>query len=227
MICVSDAEAALVAKMFPRAKERLQVIPNGVDAEEIRAATPLAMDGHVVLASGRLEKYKQVGRIVDAMCELDRTYVLRITGDGPERRSLEAQTQRLEVSERAGMLGRLNRDDYLRWLRTASVYVTMSKHEAQGIAVLEALSAGTPVVASDIPAHREIASDAGDSVSLVSTEISPAGLATAIRRAATSPAAAGFTPMSWPEVVDQTISLYNRVLGATLSRGLPAANGAA
>ena len=217
VICVSNAEATLVAEMFPRAMDRLTVIPNGVDVDAIRAAIPHRTDGDVVLASARLEKYKQVGRIVDAMSELGPPFILGITGDGPERRALESRIERLEVSDRVRVLGRVDRSTYLQWLRVASVFVTLSKHEAQGIAVLEALTAGTPVIASDIPAHREIADRANGAVSLVPLNISPAGLATAIRVAAASARHADFSPMSWPQVVDETIAVYHRILRTDIS----------
>jgi glycosyltransferase involved in cell wall biosynthesis len=212
VVCVSQAEAALVTRRFSLAPERVSVIPNGVRVDEIRAACPRPVSRRIVMASSRLEPYKQVDKVVGMMTDLDATYLLAISGDGPARSKLEDQIERLSISDRVHLLGRLDRPEYVRWMRSAKVFVTLSTQEAQGIAVLEALAAGAQVVASDIPAHREIAAHAGDAVTLVPPHTSSAQLSGAIRCVATRTEDVEFRPMTWPLVIEKTLEVYARVL---------------
>ena len=57
--------------------------------------------------------------------------------------------------------GRADEESLGRWWASASLYATASLHEAFGIGLAEALVAGLPVVASGIPAHREVIRRAG------------------------------------------------------------------
>ena len=68
MICVSEAEAATVRADFPGAvAERIRVVPNAVDAAEMRQAEPVTMTAPYFLSLGRLERYKRVDRVIEAM----------------------------------------------------------------------------------------------------------------------------------------------------------------
>ena len=57
--------------------------------------------------------------------------------------------------------GHVDEETLGRWWASASLYATASQQEAFGIGLAEALVAGLPVVASDIPAHREVIRRAG------------------------------------------------------------------
>jgi glycosyltransferase involved in cell wall biosynthesis len=214
VICVSEAEAALVRRRFPRVRDRITVIPNGVDVAGLRAAAPYPKDRTVILSAGRLEDYKNVHQTIGALAHLDESYVLRIVGDGPARARLEDLAGRLGLRERVLFLGRVSDGAVRRWFRTADVYVSMSEHEAFGITLLEALAAGSGVVASDIPAYREVAANAGSgTVTLTPLEATGATLAQAIRDAARARggAHAAHVP-SWDAVADRTLELYCAVL---------------
>ena len=67
IICVSHAEADLFLTHFPSARPRVTVIPNGVDLARITAAEPFPDAGPVVVTGGRLQSYKQIDRIIEAM----------------------------------------------------------------------------------------------------------------------------------------------------------------
>lgn len=220
VICVSEAEAALVRRHFPGASERLTVIPNGVDVAAISAAPPYAQDKAIVLSVGRLEEYKNVQRAIEALAHLDDAFALRVIGDGPARSALEALARRLCVQDRVKFLGRVDDDALRRWYRTARVYVNMSSHEAFGITLLEAIAAGAGVVAADIPAFRDVAAGSGAlAATLIPLDTDAAALAHAIRAVDTRRGTRAAPPRvsSWDDVVAQTVQVYHAVAGSGLS----------
>src|SRR5262249_21328590 len=107
-ICVSEAEAALVRRHFPRAAGRLWLIPNGVEVGALGPAEPYPVDRTVILSVGRLETYKNVHAVLEALPYLDERFVLRVVGDGPARADLEALADRLRLRGRVAFLGRVS-----------------------------------------------------------------------------------------------------------------------
>ncbi len=213
IICVSRAEADLLVGHFPRARDRITVIPNGVDQEGLNAeAWP--SQPPTVLCVGRLEPYKNVGLVIQAMRHLPGEIRLVVVGDGPLRHRLERLAQETGTSQRVTLLGSVPRGILVRWIRTATVQVSMSAHEAFGITVLEALAAGTPVVASDIPAHREFLSKApAGSLTLVPENATPEVLATALRAAVARGPVGAMAGTNWDAVAELTMQVYFEVAG--------------
>ncbi|HJQ48225.1 MAG TPA: glycosyltransferase [Amycolatopsis sp.] len=105
---------------------------------------------------GRLSPEKHVERSVDTVAELTEAggrVRLVIAGDGPRRRALERRARGLPVT----FLGFLSdRTDVARLLASADVSLAPGPHETFGLAALEALASGTPVVVSESSALREI-----------------------------------------------------------------------
>lgn len=207
VICVSAREARLLQRDFPWVGDQVEVIHNGVDLGWIRAAVPYDEPRPVVLSAGRLEPYKGVDRIIEAMRHLGDEYILRITGEGPARKALEERVARLGLESRVEFLGHVDLDTLYRWFRTACAYVTMSRIEAMPLTPLEVLAARTRVVASDIPAHREIADAAAAGIDLVAPEAPSTVLADAIAKASIDDAQQPVV-MDWAEVGERTLALY-------------------
>ncbi len=159
IICISSAEAEAFVHEVPGIADRVAVIPAGVDVDAIRRAEPWNVTSPVVLSVGRLVGYKRVARVIESVALVGEEVDLVVIGDGPEAPALRAQAQSAGVAAR--FTGRLSDDDVRRWLRSATVVVTMSDRESFGLTVLEAAAAGARVVASDIPAHRETAALGG------------------------------------------------------------------
>jgi glycosyltransferase involved in cell wall biosynthesis len=211
-IAVSPPEARLIVSHFPQTEARLTVIPNGVDQTRLSAADPFLLNEHVVLSAGRIETYKQVDKTIAAMKHLPEQYVLRVTGDGGARPDVESLTLELGLEKRVTFLGRVSDDDLYRWLRTASVYVSMSSNEAMPVTFIEALAAGARVVASDIPAHQDLVTKTRGAITLVPLAADPSAVAAAIedRMAAPVPTA---RVDSWDDVTNETLDLYREILG--------------
>ncbi len=94
VVCVSSAERDLVVAKFPAAAGKVTVIPNGIGpAREVPAGGHAGEREPVVLAIGRLERYKNVDLIIKAFGELPGPARLVIVGDGPDRPRLERYRQ--------------------------------------------------------------------------------------------------------------------------------------
>jgi glycosyltransferase involved in cell wall biosynthesis len=221
IICVSEAEAKLVARDFPKSAGVL-VIPNGVDRDAFRDVEPMALNDRTVLAVGRLEHYKGLDRAIGALAHLGAEFTLRIIGEGPYRPALEARAARLGIADRVRFLGRASDEELKRWYVTAAVVLALSEHEAFGLTLLEGVAAGTRVVASAIPAHRAVASMVGHhAISLVGEELGPQDVAATIAASAgaqVSQDAIAALP-DWDNVTEQTMAVYRSVARARLATG--------
>jgi glycosyltransferase involved in cell wall biosynthesis len=217
IICVSRAEAQLFLTHFRAAAPRVTVIPNGVDLGRIAAAEPFPGAGTVIVAGGRLHSYKQVDRIVKAMELTPPAMRLVITGDGPKRAALEALAGERGVRSRVSFLGRVEPDVLYRWYASAEVFCSMSSNEAMPVTILELLAAGARVVASDIPAHRDIRERTAGAITLVPLDASPVVLAAALQQAADGAAAPGQRIPTWDEVAERTLGVYRDLTSAVIA----------
>ncbi|MBR7836852.1 glycosyltransferase [Actinospica durhamensis] len=225
VVCVSEAEARLVAQHFPAAADRCTVVPNGVDRAAIRAAQPFPGSRPTILSAGRLERYKRVDRLIEAFAE--QTYPgvrLVVIGAGPDRERLVALARSHGLFDRGGprvarFPGRVAEDVLYRWLRTCRVLCSLSEHEAFGLAPAEALVAGATAVLSDIPAHRELA--ASGPVELVPAAEGAAALAARLDRHLYQPLPSpdAVTVADWDDVAERLVAVYQSV--ASARRGTP------
>jgi glycosyltransferase involved in cell wall biosynthesis len=128
------------------------VVQSGVDLPELGAA-PRSSHFSVVLV-GRAAVHRrpaQVGELAQRLADLDAEFTW--IGDGPERAALEAAG--VEVR------GWRGRDELNDALLAADAVLHLSAYEGFPVAVLEAMAAARPVVASDLPPIREALADTG------------------------------------------------------------------
>lgn len=125
------------------------VAPNGVDMDQIDRADP-AREGTDIVTVGRLLDHKRVDRLIDAVALLHADgmpVTCRIIGDGPEREALHEQARALGVAHAIDFRHDVRgQDDLYSLLKAGRVFVFPSEREGFGIAVLEALACGLPVV---------------------------------------------------------------------------------
>jgi glycosyltransferase involved in cell wall biosynthesis len=159
--CVSVAESELLLRRYPSVEPRLSVIPLGVDSQALLAAEPFETDRPIVLVAGRLESYKRVDTAIRAFASMRKDAQLVVCGIGSHRPALERLARELRVTTRVSFRGRVSDEELRRWQRTATSTLSLSAREAFGLVLLEAAVAGSRVVASDIPAHAELADRLG------------------------------------------------------------------
>lgn len=133
----------------------------------------------VLLAVARLTPQKGIDVAIRALPSLPPDVVLVVLGEGPERSSLARLAHELRVDARVFLPGRV--PDVAAWLRRGTVLVHPARWEGFGLAVLEAMLAGLPVVASRISSLPELVLD-GETGVLVSPD-DPEALAAGVRAA--------------------------------------------
>ena len=160
--CVSVAESELLLRRYPFIEPRLSVIPLGVDTEALLAAEPFETDRPIVLVAGRLEAYKRVDTAIQAFARMrSKDARLVVCGTGSHWSTLTGLVRELGIASRVSFRGQVGQEELRRWQRTATVTLSLSEMECFGLALMEAAVAGSRVVASDIPAHAELANRVG------------------------------------------------------------------
>ncbi len=153
-VAVSEAAAELVHR---RLGMSCTVLYNGIDLERFE---PGRRDGRSrsVLFLGRHEKRKGLDVLLEAMAELPEDVSLLIGGTGPDSARLR---DRYRGDPRVVWLGHVSEATKLELLHRSSVFCAPSHHgESFGVVLLEAMAAGLPVVASDLPGYRELSNNA-------------------------------------------------------------------
>ncbi len=152
----------LVSNGFPAHK--LAVIPNGVEpvcSEQPPDDRYAARGGEMeVLCVARFVPRKQQDVLLRALAELsDLPLRCRFVGEGPTRGEMQALAARLGLDEAVEFCGRRQRDEVVEMLGTTDVFVLCSLWEGLPGSVLEAMTAGVPVVATDVSGTRELIDD--------------------------------------------------------------------
>lgn len=147
------------------ARGLFEVIPNAVPPLkvdetarlEIRKQLGLPADAILIGIVGRLWPQKGVKELLWGM-ELmrvvrDDTHLV-IVGDGPERQRLEYYRDQIGIGNRVRFVG--HQDGASRWIQAFDLLWNGSRYEGQSNAILEAMQAGVPVVATDIAGNRDL-----------------------------------------------------------------------
>lgn len=145
---------ALRTALGPRAA--IMAAPNGIDLDAVQAAYPDAETTDIVVV-GRLMSHKRIDLLLEAVARLHAegmAVTCRIVGDGPEREGLRSLAHSLNVAHAVDFRHDVNEQkEVYALLKAARVAVFPSAREGFGIAVLEALACGVPVITTSTPAN--------------------------------------------------------------------------
>jgi len=155
VVCVSRHEMALVLERFRIDRRKITVIPNGIDPREFEKIARNSKDPRVVLYVGRLEEYKGIDHLIEVLPRLHDDMRLEVVGTGPHASALAQLAEKVRVKDRVRFYGDLPREQLLRKYAQAGVFVSLSRHEAFGIGVAEALAAGTACIVANTSALQE------------------------------------------------------------------------
>jgi rhamnosyl/mannosyltransferase len=214
--------------ILSRNRDRSRVIPFGIDADafrprdaEIAVKIRRRYGERIVLAVGRMVYYKGFEYLIRAMASV-RGHLL-LVGEGPLQAKLERVAFEVGVRDRITFLGRVSQEEVLGYYNAADVFVmpSVARSEAFGIAQLEAMACGKPVINTQLRSGVPFVSRDG----VTGITVAPADsseLAAAINRLLDDPglrhqygAAAARRvrqEFSIPTMVDRTLQLYREVI---------------
>ncbi|MGA7476007.1 MAG: glycosyltransferase family 4 protein [Thermoplasmata archaeon] len=227
LVVQTDQEAALVREFAPGGK--LRTIPPGIDLAawsnpEADRTEGLDLPEEYYLFVGRVAPNKGLPTLLDALARLEATArrpLVLMGRDWGERARLESRARELGIAAQVRFLGHVDSlSAYRGVVRGARALVLASEWEAFGLVLLEAMAAGTPVVATAVGGVPDVL-DGGHAGRLVPYG-DPVALAGALRsvvedtketqrlRAAASERVRGF---DWSVTVDRHRALYREVTG--------------
>jgi glycosyltransferase involved in cell wall biosynthesis len=170
VIAVSEFCADEVVTHTAIDRDRIRVVPNGVDRDRATAAAVkkarliYAIDDlPYVFWAGTFQPRKNVRVLLDAFSRLDPAIVPHrlVLAGPPGWKPDDADAEVVAgLGDRIRLLGPVHREQLFPLFAGADLYALPSLHEGFGIPALEAMAQETPVLCSDIPALREVAGDA-------------------------------------------------------------------
>ena len=166
IVCVSAGIRAALSSWQPRLADKLVVVLNGarLPFRGFRERRPTRRP--LVVSVGRLHWLKNYETALRAMALVrDCDFDYHVAGSGPDEARLRSLCAALALHDRTRFLG------YVRGvpsvLGEADIFLMPSRWEGFGLAAVEAMNAGLPVVASDVPGIREVVGDEGECALLV------------------------------------------------------------
>lgn len=185
----NDAEALIapsrvIVELLRRygVKRDISVIPTGIHCEDFthgggeafRRRFDIAADRPVLLNVSRVAFEKNIGMLLQVLQRLRQQLpevLLVIAGEGPAKVSYQAQARRLGLDQHVLFVGYLDRaGELIDCYASADAFVFASKTETQGLVLLEAMAAGTPVVSLAAMGTRDILEDC-DGAEIVADDV--------------------------------------------------------
>jgi glycosyltransferase involved in cell wall biosynthesis len=221
IVAVSRHTAGQVAERLNYPAERITVVHHGVDPiPEISLEAGKAfcrgldLEAPFLLHVGAVQERKNIIRLVESFEGLPERYVLVLAGAaGYGARHILDRIERSPARSRIRLLGYRTRNELNQLYRTAAVLAFPSLEEGFGFPVLEAMTAGLPVVTSNSSALKEVAGDAALLVDPLDVDALRGALEAALEDPAVKDrlVAAGLrraAEFTWQRAAQQTLAVY-------------------
>ena len=173
LVTVSSKLGSSIQAKYWLPRTHVKIIPNGIDTSHYSPDSHVRLlmrnelhfdeKDFVIVFSGRLDPVKNFELLLEVFeyChKADRTVKLLIVGDGQERQKIEQICRQKNIHAGLVMVGQ--RSEVLPYLRAGDVFLLTSLTEQMPLTILEAMSVGLPVIASDVGEIRTIIDDGKD-----------------------------------------------------------------
>jgi glycosyltransferase involved in cell wall biosynthesis len=183
IVVPSPSVAISAAEWSDVPSNKIIIIPNALDPHEFEGLpVPPQTDDFPIGFLGRLDPIKRIPDLVEALAQIPRAH-LHIFGEGSERAEIERTAIQLGLTRRLTLHGPVHRpQDALSQIR---LLVLPSAAEGFGLVLIEAMAAGIPVVATDVPGIRDVVKN--ELTGLLVPPAQPQKLADAINRLINDP----------------------------------------
>ena len=167
VIAVSKFLAGVAAQMGV-ADGRIKLIYNSIDFlddnfNEAKIAKLRGVYGQgvkLIVSAGQLNPWKGFDGIVRSLPEIIKNTSnnahLMILGDGQERENLKKLAHELGVEAKVHLLGKIEHGEIMNYFKAADLFILNSHYEGLSHTLLEVMKAGSPIIASNIDANREV-----------------------------------------------------------------------
>ena len=166
VICISDSTEENLRKSIDCNSDKICTIYNGIDFESYDKASPIAKDSitsdinrKVIAMVAGFRYQKDQETLIRAMSYVPKDVELWLIGDGERRTIIEQCVKEKGLENRVRLLG--IRNDIPSILKTVDIVVQSSHWEGFGLAAVEGMAAGKPVVASNVAGLSQVVSNAG------------------------------------------------------------------
>lgn len=179
IICVSEKDYHLALRYGIVEAKKLLTIHNGVETDKPRA-TVGDVAQHISFVA-RLAPPKNPFLLVEALAEVPQV-TLHFIGGGPDEEALKEKIAQMGISDRVVLHGDVPREEVFELLSTMDASVLVSDYEGLPRSILEAMSAGLPIITSDVGGVRELVDESNG---FIIARGDRAGLVAALTKVAT------------------------------------------
>ena len=247
VIAATPAEQAQLRWLYRATRRQITVIPPGVNAghfhgdmsaQDARKSLGLKPDGHMLLFVGRIEPLKAVDTILEALHVLRERQPLMLkrlhfmivggdpdSGDDREMNRLQALSIELGINRLVSFVGAKEQSELPRYYTAATAVIMPSDYESFGMVALEAMSSGTPVIASQVGGLQFLVRDQETGFHIPARE--PISLADCIIQLLSNPSRAASMGLSasrlaksyaWSEIARRLRQVFEEVAGQALTK---------
>ncbi|WP_409464755.1 glycosyltransferase family 4 protein [Amycolatopsis sp. GA6-003] len=215
VLVLTEAQREFVRTAYRVDPGRIFAVPNGVSDEFFLPPRPRREPVLRLLFVGRLSPQKNLARLLRALMLVRRPVVLDVAGDGEQRQQLEETVQQQGIPG-VRFHGRLHGAALRNRYEQADLFVLPSDREGMSLAALEAMAAGLPVLATDVPGNTELLRGIGalapaDSAALAAA-IDEFAADEDFRQRTAAASARAAREFTWTAVADQVEAVYAEVL---------------
>jgi glycosyltransferase involved in cell wall biosynthesis len=223
VIAVSEPVGDYARSCLPARAGRVVVVPNAIDRGRFVQAAPVVRQRPYILAVGRLAEQKGFDVLLAALAAVPAPYEVVLAGDGPDREALERRAEALGVAGRTTFLGAVDPGHVAGLMRGAAMIAIPSRFEGHPLVCLEAMAAGAPIIATDLPVMTSVLRHEATALLVPVNDVD--ALATALRRLHAEPglarrladtalrASTGFP--TWADVTTAMLGEYERAIEAS------------
>jgi len=162
IICASRDSKSILAKKYGILSEKILIIPNGTDTKKFYTITNLGKIPNSLLYVGRIDKRKGLNFLLKSLQVVSKEIPdiqLFVVGTGKQLKRLKRFVKKQNLKKNIEFLGMISDEDLNRWYNKVQCVVVPSVFEGFGLTAVEAMSCGTPVIATDVDALRDVIED--------------------------------------------------------------------